>query len=631
MRHEPRGVLPEVILAHAARRPRTVAVRQWDRRLTWAELADGAAWLAAVLRGHGVGPERRVGICVRRRPPMVTAVLGVLLSGGAYVPLDPDGPPERLAGMLDDAGVEVVVTDPEPAGMLERLGRRVVAVPSGPPDGDARAWACPALPGNAAYVLYTSGSTGRPKGVVVSHRSLRSYALEFGAFTGADERTRSFGFAALGFDVSVLDLLVPLAAGGEVELLGEADRDDPARLQRFVEEHAVTWGCIPVALLPVLDPRRLPAWRTVITGAEAPGPEQVERWAGPAEAPSRRFLNCYGPTEATVCVTAFEAAGRWERPLPLGRPLARHRVHVVDERLDPVPVGEPGELLIGGAGVARGYLGRPGLTAERFVPDPFGDEPGARLYRTGDRVVWQPDGNLLFLGRTDRQVKVRGQRVEIGEVEAVVRAHPRVAHAVVEAVEGSGGLELVAFCTPEDGPGDAELREHCARRLPAAMVPARFVRLERFPLSSSGKVDGQALRERLAEAGRREARAPSNRRPSGPLEVAVADAWSRLLGVPADRVTLDDDFFAAGGHSVTAMRMVADLRARLGRNLAVEDVFAGRTLRSIATRAAEAPPHDGGELPAGSPPALSAAQRRLWFIDKLDPRAAPYNVALAER
>ncbi|GLX00437.1 amino acid adenylation domain-containing protein [Microtetraspora sp. NBRC 16547] len=627
------STLPELVLAQAARRPETTAVRQWDERLGYAELAETATRLAARLRAHGVGPEHRVGLCLRRRPPMVAGMLGVLLAGGAYVPLDPDGPAARRAEIIADADIDVVVVDESTARLFDGQGPQAVPVAGAPADGapadgDGRAGqvVCPAGPDNAAYVLYTSGSTGRPKGVVVTHRSLVSYALAFAEFTGAEEHTRSFGFASLGFDVSVLDILVPLAVGGSVQLAGEADRTDPERLQRFAASHQVTWGCVPVALLPLLDPAGLPEWRTVITGAEAPGPEQVERWSGSG----RRFLNCYGPTEATVCVTAFEAGGRWERPLPIGRALAGHRVHVVDEELRPVPPGEPGELLIGGAGLARGYLGDPALTAERFVPDPFGDRPGERLYRTGDLVVLQPDGELLFLGRTDRQIKIRGQRVEIGEVEAVMRAHPEVGHAVVEAVEGPDGVGLVAFCTsPAASSGevpDAErLRAYCAERLPSAMVPSRVVCLVRLPLSASGKVDGQALRALLEHDTTATGTAPGT-----PLERDVAAIWARVLGLPAEKVSLEDDFFACGGHSVTAMRLVAGVRAELDRAVSVEDVFAGRTLSGLAARIEDAAER-AEPLPSGSPATLSAAQRRLWFVDKLAPDTAAYNIALAER
>ncbi|MEV2271293.1 amino acid adenylation domain-containing protein [Nonomuraea africana] len=614
--------LPGLLLEQARRRPEAPAVRQWEETLSFAALAGAARGLAAELRARGVLPEHRVGVCLRRRPSMVTGVLGVLLSGGAYVPLDPEGPAARRAEIIRDAGIDVVVADEETAALFADpvlVPRAGHATGTADTERDDTERDCPARPENLAYVLYTSGSTGRPKGVMVSHHSLLSYALAFGRFTGAGEDTRSFGFAALGFDVSVLDILVPLAAGGSVQLAGEADRADPVRLQRFAAEHEVTWGCVPVALLPLLDPAGLPAWRTVITGAEAPGPEQVERWS----ADGRRFLNCYGPTEATVCVTAFEAAGRWERPLPIGRTLDGHRAYVVGDDLRPVGPGVPGELLIGGFGLGRGYLGRPALTAERFVPDPWG-EPGERLYRTGDLVVRQDDGELMFLGRTDRQVKIRGQRVEIGEVETALRAHHEVAHAVVEAVEGRDGTRLVAFCAPA-GSSEEDLLAHCAQRLPAAMVPSRVVLLPSLPLLASGKVDGEALRALLPEGP-----ASAGPAPETALERQVAAVWARVLGVPVEKVGMDDDFFASGGHSISAMRLVSAIRSELDRPVAAEDVFAGRTVAGLVAAIERSAP-GADPLPHASPPTLSAAQHRLWFVDKLAPDSAAYNIALAER
>lgn len=629
----PPVTLPELIGAQARSRPSAPAVRQWQDRLSYGELWSMATDLAQTLRAAGCGPETRVCVCAHRRPPAVAALIGIQLSGAAYVPLDPADPPARQAIVAADAGAPLVVADDETASGLAALGLPVIRMPAkptqpaqfaqpaqpAPPSGAD----CPARPENAAYVLYTSGSTGTPKGVVVTHENLTSYVTAFGAFTGAGPSTRSFAFASFGFDVSVIDLFVPLAAGGEVELLGAADRSDPDRLQRFCEEHAITWGCVPVAVLPMLDPGRLPAWRTLITGAEAPGPEQVARWTGPDGRSHRRFLNCYGPTEATVCVTAFQAGGTWERPLPIGLPLPNHRVHVVDEQFREVPAGTPGELVIGGAGLARGYLGRPALTARQFVPDPFGADPGARLYRTGDIAAWR-DGALEFLGRADGQVKIRGRRVEIGEVETVLRGLPQVRHAVVDVVADGDSRRLVAFCALVAGADEAAVGAACARALPPALVPSAVIAVPDLPLNAAGKVDLAALRSALPGGERRPGRAPA-----GPVQTAVAASWRKVLG--RAEVTADDDFFASGGHSIAAMRLVADLRTGLRRAVSMEDVFGGRTLAEIAERAAAAPALDDIDLVTGNPAALSPAQRRLWFLDKLAPGSAAYNIALAER
>jgi amino acid adenylation domain-containing protein len=651
----PAATLPDLILASAARRGTAVAVRQWDEVLTYAELTGRAATLAATLREHGVGPESRVGICAERRPELLVAVLGVLLAGGCYVPLDRSHPHGRQREIVRDADLTVAVVDKAGREALPELGVRLVEIPAEssrrPTSGAVPAEAVPvglagpAGPDHPAYVLYTSGSTGRPKGVVVSHRSVVAHVTAFGAYTGVDENCRAFGFAPLGFDASVQDLFIPLVAGGEIALVPDADRVDPARLQRFAEAHEVTWGCVPAALLPLLDPDRLPHWRTVFTGIEAPAPEQVERWAGPADRPVRWFSNGYGPTETTVCVTSFAASGRWDEPLPMGRPLPNHRIYLVDAAGEQVPPGTPGEVLIGGVGLARGYLGQPALTAEHFVPDPFSGEPGTRLYRTGDRAVWLPDHQLLFLGRIDRQIKVRGQRVELGEVEAVLAGHPRVREAAVVSVAGPAGPELVAVVAPADPPTDAELLEFLRRRLPDVMVPRRLLRMDALPLGTAGKRDAARLRELAATEfgapdGPAESSAPGGpdgytaaRRlagttPATPDELAVAAVWRRVLGADAG---VDDDFFAAGGTSLSAMRLVATLRDELRRDVSVEDVFDGRTLRGLARRVTGATRLIEPELTAGHPPTLSPSQRRLWFLDQLAPDSAAYNTAMAER
>ncbi|MDP9845617.1 amino acid adenylation domain-containing protein [Streptosporangium lutulentum] len=605
----------DLIVARARAVPDAVAVAQWDEKITYRELVGRAAALSARLGALGVGPESRVGICVERRPEMVVAVLGVLLAGGCYVPLDPAGPRLRLRDMTADAGLDVVVCDQAGAEAVGEAGPRCVAVP-GPaeePVDLTAVPACPAAPDNLAYVLYTSGSSGRPKGVLVTHRNLVSFVVAYVTNVGADHTTRALGFSSLGFDASSIDLFVPLSVGGSVQLADDTDRTDPARLRRFIAEHRVTWGFVTPAVLSLLDPVTLPGWRVVMCGGAAVPPELVDRWA----APGRRFVNIYGPTETTVVVVTDELTAPQVTPVPIGFPTPGHRCHVVDDRLRPVEPGVEGELLVGGPGVTRGYLNSPGLTAGVFVPDPFSGEPGARLYRTGDMVRYADDGRLVYLGRRDGQIKVRGQRIELGEVAAVLQEHPAVAQAAVEALPRTGGdLELVAFLTPRDAPADIG---YAASRLTAAMLPGRVLRLPELPLTSSGKVDRARLRE-LADEER-----PADVSPEGgtAAERALAAIWRRF-GVGAD-------FFASGGDSITAMRLVAAVRDELGLDVTVDDVFAGRTLPEIARRFGKAPRLPGPELVLGHPPTLAPPQRRLWFLDQLAPEAAPYNIALAER
>lgn len=601
----PDAPLCELITAQAARTPDAPAIRQWDTVLGYGELAGRARALAARLRELGVGPETRVGLCAKRTPLMPVAVLGIMLAGGAYVPLDPGHPRKRLEEVLDDADIAVVVVDGQGRELLDGCGRTLVepAAEAAEPETEP---ATGAVPGNAAYVLYTSGSTGRPKGVVVSHRSAVAFATATVAHFGLDASCRSIAFSALGFDVSVLDMLAPLTAGGCVQLVPDEDRVDPARLQRFLEEHEVTWGFIPPALLPLVDPAGLTHLTDLVTAGEPPGPEQVARWGA-----YTRFHNWYGPTETTVCVVGGELEGVWERALPIGRPLHGCRAHILDEDMNECPPGVPGELFIGGPQVSRGYLGRPGLTAERFVPDPFSAEPGARLYRTGDHVAWEEDGRISFMGRLDRQVKVQGQRVEIGEVESALRAHPGVLQAVVDYAG-----ELVAYVTPEDAPDLAELRERLAERLPVYMLPSRLVRLAMLPLNASGKVDVAALRALNAT------RAPE-------AADGLAGIWARALRAPVPRD--DDDFFQQGGHSLRAMRLVAAVRDELGRAISVEDVYTARTYGGLAALVERAPRDAGQAPPTGSPAALSPAQRRMWFVEQLAPGSTAHNIAMAER
>ncbi|MDT0494213.1 amino acid adenylation domain-containing protein [Streptomyces griseus] len=696
------------VLAAARRNPGAIAVRQGRHAVTYAELTASAGRFARTLRDLGVGPEVAVGVCGRRGPHTVAAMLGVLLAGGAYVPLDPTHPRDRLLAVLDDAGAELVVVDGEGRALLadaapDRLfvtapaEGAVAAVgpvaphephephePYGPfrgrdhdqpyepsqgrdllfqdhysgPDallpGSLSPDAPPPVddpspyalsPDNSAYVMYTSGSTGAPKGVVVTHRNVTAFLTAAAHRLGIGADTVALATASFGFDVSVLEVFATLAAGGTVALVPEADRRSPERLGRFAAEHGVTWAAPPVSMLPLLDPADFAALRVLVATAEPVAPDQVRRWAGTADAPGVRFINAYGPTETTVEATAHDAVGDWTRPVPIGRPLPNLRVYVVDAALRRAPVGVAGELWIGGAGPARGYLGRPGATARQFVADPFSGS-GGRLYRTGDLAAREADGTLRYLGRADRQLKVRGHRVEPGEVEAVLTSHPGVRQAVVDLVPAPAGPLLTAFLTPSQAPSqapsetssqtpsqapsqtpsDAVLREHCRRVLPAALVPARFVRLGTLPRTASGKTDRAALHALAAPADN--PGTGGGWQPDSEEAAVLARAWADVLGVPVR--SGDDTFFDAGGHSLGAMRLVARLRSDLDRDVRIEDVLRSRTVDGIAAVLAAAPP-TGQELTLGNPPTLSAAQRRLWFLDQLTTRSGAHNIALARR
>lgn len=625
----PDSTLHELILAQARRTPGAVALRQWDQRLSYAELAAWAGRLAQQLSRAGVGPETRVGICARRSLALPAAVLGVMQAGGAYVPLDPGHPRRRLEAILADAAIEVAVVDDVGGGLLEGTGCRLVHVAAARQAdcGAAGHEAGGARPANAAYVLYTSGSTGQPKGVVVTHRNAVAFTAAVCERLTLDENSRSAGFAALGFDTSVFDFIIPLTRGAAVQFIPDEDRIDPARLQRFLREHQVTTAMLPPAVLPLLDPLRLPELAHIFVAGEPCGPEQVARWSAP---PARRFYNWYGPTETTVIVVGAELTGTWQRPLPIGRPLPGCRAYVLDERGRPCPPGAVGELCIGGPQLARGYLGQPAQTAARFIPDPFGDKPGDRLYRTGDLVRWEPDGMLGYLGRLDRQVKIQGQRVETGEVETVLRSHPGIRQAVVDVATGAAGLRhLVAYLAPVDAPGLDELRLYAGERLPPYMVPTSVIRVDALPLNLSGKVDMAALRG-LTDAGV-QGTGSAGTQPAADAEgavPAVAMAWAEVF--ESARPWPEDDFLASGGHSLLAMRLVSALRARTGRQVAVEDIFAGRTVTGIAARVEAAPLIQDEDIPADSAPALSAAQRQMWFVEQLTPGIPAHNVAMAQ-
>jgi len=627
------------ILEQARSRPQAIAVIQQDRTLTYAELVQRARNAAIALTLAGVHPGDRVGVAVGRTPDLVTAALATMLAGAFYLPLEVSAP-HRLATVLADAGVDTVLVDRTTLAEFDGHLIETVLIDDVPtndvptntvPDDSCRKPVIRPDTGGG-YLLYTSGSTGEPKGVQVSHRALAAFAWAFGRYAGYGTDSIAVAYSAATFDVSMLDIFLPLVHGGTVAMVGEADRLEPTLLQAFCEQHAVTHGFLPVALLPLLDPTRLPAWRVLLTGAEPPGPEQVARWTAN---PHRRFVNCYGPTEATVAVAAFEATGTWDRPLPIGSPLPNHHLSVRAEDGIPCGIGDLGELLVGGPGLADGYLNRTTETAERFVTI-----DGRRMYRTGDLCRWNADGTLSIAGRIDRQVKIRGQRVELGEVEATLLAHPGVEQAVTDVRAGAVSSDLVGYYS--GAATSEELLAWCAQRLPPSMVPTALHHSPRLPLRSSGKYDLALLAAEFASSRSPE---PGTRNDplvvTGPAELPdsaagsagepdvrriVIEQWCRVLGL-ADAAA-GDNFYGSGGHSVAAMNLVAAIRTGTGRAVTIRDLFAAADLAELIA-AVTASPVIGPEVPTGSPAALSPAQRRLWFAFQLDPHSAANNLQLA--
>nr|WP_265872091.1 non-ribosomal peptide synthetase [Streptomyces drozdowiczii] len=550
--------------AQAAATPDAVAVIEGDTTLTYAELDAAVRRRAHRLRAQGAGPGALVGIALPRSAAQLVAVLGTLTAGAAYLPLDPEHPAERLAFLRADSGITLeTAADPGPED-LDRLP-------------DAPSAPAPPARTDPAYVLYTSGSTGVPKGVEVSHAALANLLAALRDTTGTGSGSRWLGLTSLSFDISTVELFLPLVTGGTVVLVPEGRHRDGTALAELVDRHRLTH----VQATPS-------GWRTLLA-AGLHAPELVALTGGEAlpDALARelhtavgRLVNVYGPTETTVWSTA--AALGPDDPVTIGRPLANTRTYVLDARLQPLPQGLTGELYIGGDGVAHGYRGRPGLTASRFVPDPYGP-PGARLYRTGDLVRLTADGRIAFAGRSDTQVKVRGHRIELGEIDTALGSHSQVAQAATvlrEAPDGEPG-RLVAYVVPAPTgvpPTPETLRDHLARRLPAAALPDAYVTLDAMPLTPNGKLDRSALPE------------PPRERTTG--ETPVADASDEgvtgtVLAIWRDVLDLDDlgpdeDLFDLGGHSLTVTAIAGRIRKEYGVAVPFDVFFDSPTVHGVA-------------------------------------------------
>ncbi len=578
----PSGTVQGLFEAQVARTPEATAVVWREERLTYAELNRRANRVAHGLRALGVGPETRVAVCMERTPELLSALLGVLKAGGAYVPLDPAYPAERLRYMTEDSRAAMVLTREE---MAKLAG----------PESDPEPWA---QPGNLAYVIYTSGSTGRPKGVAIEHRSASALAHWSREVFTAGELAGVLASTSVCFDLSVFELFVPLAWGGAV-LLAEDVLELP-RLPAAGEVRLV--NTVPSAMMELARQGAIPlSVRTVnLAGEPLPRPlvdRLYEQGVG-------RVVNLYGPSEDTTYSTLAVPARGDSRPPAIGRPISGTRAYLLDRSLNPVPVGVPGELLLGGAGLARGYLGRPELTAEKLVPDPFTGEPGGRLYRTGDLVRYRPDGEIDFLGRIDHQVKVRGFRIELGEIEAALLRHPQVRDAAALVREDRPGDRRIVAFVAGDQPQLAELRGFLGSQLPAYMVPSAVIPLAVLPLTANGKVDRRAL-ARLRPKG---LAAPDEHvPPSTPLEHAQAAIWAEILG--CGTIGIHDNFFGLGGHSLLATQLVARYRDDFQVEIPLRTLFEAPTIAALGRvleTARERPP----ETAAG--PVIAKASRERY-------------------
>ncbi|OKK14731.1 hypothetical protein AMK16_29700 [Streptomyces sp. CB00455] len=625
---EPRtGYSPdEIPLTHhlvarqAQRTPGAVAVVDGRRSIGYAELDRSANQLAHHLRALGAGPDVPVAVCLPRGHGLVTALLAVWKAGAAYVPLDPEQPQSRLAWLIKDTGAAVVVTSADAADAVlavgadpvvpAELGERLAALPTHAPEVSPD-------PANSAYVLYTSGSTGRPKGVVVPHAGIANrvaWAVTSLALTPAD---RVLHKTAPTFDAHCWEIFAPLTCGACVVIAPAGAERDPAAMVRAVADSAATVLQVVPSVLRLLVEEsgweRCASLRAVTCAGEPLHAELAQRLR---ELSAAALWNTYGPTECSIDVAAHRFDPRQTSGLvPIGRPIDGIRLLVTDAAGAPVGVGTPGELHIGGTGVARGYAGRPGLTADRFVPDPYAKD-GSRLYRTGDRVRWRADGVLEFLGRLDDQVKINGVRIEPGEIEAHLAAHPAVAGAVVTAYAlPDGAKRLAGYVRLRDGRTSPDLRGFLQERLPATHVPGVFIELESFPLTTSGKVDRRAL---PAPGTTADTRAGRHRSPATAAERLVAGVWQEILGT--DSVGLDDDFFRLGGTSLQLTRLASRLRAVSGREIQLRRLFVETTLAGQAALLDPADEPGPRPVPRGGPLPLSYGQRGLWFLDRIAPQ-----------
>ena len=572
--------IPELFVQQAERTADAVAVESNEGHLTYRELNERANRLARYLQKQGVGPETLVGICVEGSLEMVVGILGILKAGGAYVPMDPAYPKERLAYMLEDSNTPVVLTQQRLVGDLPDTTARVIPLDEG--------WAEIAQESsenlvsglranNLAYVIYTSGSTGKPKGVLVEHSSAVNLAIGQIQCFQLGREAKVVQLASFSFDVSVWEILLALLSGATLCVGTREELMPGPSLIEYIRKHQVTMAAFTPPALAVMDPGTagLDSLRTIVVGGDACPAELAEAWGR-----EREFFDAYGPTEATVCATMSKWGGSGTPRI--GKPIANCRVYVLQSNLQPVPIGVPGELYVGGEGVTRGYLNRPALTAERFIPDPFHMNPNARMYKTGDLVKWNVDGELEYIGRTDNQVKIRGYRIELGEVENAVQQLPGVREAAVVIREDEAlGKRMMAYVAMEEGVGDDAtiLRHRLRERLPSYMIPSVITILETLPVTANGKVDRKALQQLESDMDNS---LPNNGEgaPRSIMELSMVQLWREVLNL--NRIGIHDNFFELGGHSLKVVGLRQAIQERFEADIPISAFFTKSTPAELA-------------------------------------------------
>lgn len=642
--HEGPECLHQLFEAQVRRTPDAIAVVAGHAQLTYRELDARADRLARRLQRIGIGPESLVGIFLERSAELIVGILGVLKAGAAYVPVDPTYPAERIEFMLADGPIPLVLAQQRLVESLRGYVGRVVTldlpetddIPGESTAGEGSATPVtpatpnPATPDNAAYVLYTSGSTGKPKGVVITHRAICNHIrwMQDDYPLAADDALLQK--TPISFDPSVWEFFAPLVVGARLVMAEPYGHMDPRYLARVIQQQRITiLRVVPTLLRMLLDEPSFAdckSLRRILIGGEALPSELVRRAAAilPIE-----YGNMYGPTEVTIVAASFRWDGRVDAPtLPIGKPVANCQAYVLGPDLQVLPIGVPGELYLGGKGLARGYLNRPELTGERFIPSPLGGAPGAKLYRTGDLVRWLPDGNLEFLSRLDHQVKIRGQRIELGEIRAVLTSHPQLREAVVAAVDdGAGNRELVAYFVPaRDEVSVPELREFLQKSLPTYMVPTAYVALDALPLMPNGKVDYKALPRPQQQ---RDELAPYAA-PRTDDERRLAEIWAEVLRV--ERVGLHDNFFHLGGHSLLAAQVVSRILRDMKAEIPLRELFQSPTIAELVERIeiARALGRTGSRppiepTPRDQPLPASLTQEAMWFLVRLEPNGTTYS------